>query len=286
MPDILELQKPQGWPSHSSSTALPSDEAPLPPELDTQFLERTAQLQRLNEELEAFSYSVSHDLTTPLVQIHAYLGFLKRHSGAQLDDVAQNYLAEIQRCADRMSRLTQDLLRLSRSSRTELLCDRVDLSRMARDIAASLAARAPARRVEWLIAAGLEAEGDPGLIEILLENLLSNAWNYTTRCSLARIEFGAVPQPVAGVVYYVGDNGAGFDMALAGRLFQPFERLHTQEEFPGAGIGLATSRRIVQRHGGRIWGEGAVGRGAIFRFTLGPQGKPEEQKPVLARPAL
>jgi len=266
MPNILE--GPHGLPSLSSSRALTS-EHPLPVELDTHFLQRTSELQKLNEELEAFSWSVSHDLTASLAQIHASLGLLKRHCGGELDNVAQTYLAGIQSCADRMSRLTQDLLRLARIARTELLCERVNLSQMARDIAADLSAQTPARRVEWLIAAGLEVEGDPGLIDILLENLLSNAWKYTSHCSLARIEFGAVHLTEGWVQYYVRDNGAGFDMALACRLFQPFERLHTEEEFPGAGIGLATARRIVQRHGGRIWAEGEVGRGAIFRFTLG-----------------
>ena len=139
---------------------------------------------------------------------------------------------------------------------------------MARDIATNISARAPTRQVEWLIGTGLEAHADPGLTEILLENLLSNAWKYTAPCSLARIEFGAVPQTDGSVQYYVRDNGAGFDMSSAGRLFRPFERLHAEEEFPGAGIGLATARRVVQRHGGRISAEGEVGRGAIFRFTL------------------
>jgi len=262
MPNIPDLQKPNGLPSLT-------DESPLPAEFDTRVLERTAQLQKLNEELEAFSYSVSHDVTAHLAQIYGYLVCLKRHPGAKLDDDAQKYLAGIESRVDRVSRVTQDLLRLARVARTELLCRRVDLSQMARDIATELSARAPARRVEWLIASALEAEGDPGLIEILLNNLLSNAWKYTTHCSVGRIEFGAVLQTGGLVQYHVRDNGAGFDMASAGRLFQPFERLHTEEEFPGAGIGLATVRRIVQRHGGRIWAEGEVGRGAIFRFTLG-----------------
>lgn len=262
MPDIPELQKPDGWPSLT-------DESPLPAEFDTCVLERTAQLQKLNEELEAFSYSVSHDINAPLSQICSYLVCLKGQPGANLDDVAHKYLAGIQSCVDHISRLTQDLLRLAMIDRTELLYRRVNLSQMARDIAAELSARAPARRVEWLIASGLEAEGDPGLIEILLNNLLSNAWKYSTHCSPGRIEFGAELQNEGVVEYHVRDNGAGFDMAWAGRLFQPFERLHTKGEFPGEGIGLATARRIIQRHGGRIWAEGEVGRGATFRFTLG-----------------
>ena len=262
MGNILELQKPNGSPSLA-------DEPPLPAEFDTAVLERTAQLQHLNEELEAFSYSVSHDITAPLVQISGYLAFLKKHPGAKLDAVAQKYLAGIQGGVDRISRLTQDLLRLARVARTELLRRRVDLSQLARDIAAELSARTPARRVEWSIASGLEAEGDPGLVEILLNNLLSNAWKYTAPRCVGRIEFGAELQAGGLVQYHVRDNGAGFDMAAAGRLFQPFERLHTDEEFPGAGIGLATARRIIQRHGGRIWAEGEVGRGATFRFTLG-----------------
>jgi light-regulated signal transduction histidine kinase (bacteriophytochrome) len=262
MPNILDLRTPKDWPSLT-------DESPLPAEFDTRVLEQTARLQKLNEELEAFSYSVSHDINAPLAQICGFLVLLERHTGAKLDDVAQKYLAGIQSGVDRISRLTQDLLRLARIARTELLCRRVDLSQMARGIAAELSARAPARRVEWSIASALEAEGDPGLIEILLRNLLSNAWKYTTRCSVGRIEFGAVLDTEGLIQYHLRDNGVGFDMASAARLFQPFERLHTGEEFPGTGIGLATARRIIQRHGGRIWAEGEVGRGAIFRFTLG-----------------
>ena len=277
MPTILELQRPHGFPS---STGLSSDEAPLPPELDTRFLERTAQLQKANEELEAFSWSVSHDLTSPLAQIQAYVSLLKRHSGAKLDNIAQTYLGGIQGCADRMSRLTQDLLRLARIARTELVRSRIDLNWIARDIAADLSTCAPGRQIQWLIAPGLEAEGDPGLLQILLVNLLSNAWKYTAHCSPARIEFAAVLQTDGSVQYHVRDNGAGFDMASAGRLFQPFERRHTQDEFPGAGIGLATARRIVQRHGGRIWAEGEPGRGATFSFTLGP-GQVPSKRPMV-----
>lgn len=278
MPNTLDLKKLPGSPSLT-------DESPLPAEFDTCVLERTAQLQKLNEELEAFSYSVSHDVSAPLVQIQAYLVCLERHAGAKLDDVAQKYLAGMQSCVDRGFRLTQDLLRLARIARTELLCRRVDLSQMVRNIAAELSARDTARRVEWIIASAPEAEGDPGLIEILLNNLLSNAWKYTARCSLGRIEFGAVLQTEGLVEYYVRDNGAGFDMASAGRLFQPFERLHTEEEFPGAGIGLATARRIIHRHGGRIWAEGEVARGAIFRFTFGSKSALRDRKTGPALPA-
>lgn len=263
MPNILELERPVSIPAPLS------DETPLPVELDTHFLQRTTELQRLNEELEAFSSSVSHDVTAPLAQIQTYLALLKMRCGPKLDNLTKTYLTGIQECADRMSRLTQDLLRLSRIARTEILCERVDLSQMAWNIAADLSLEAPTRLVDWRITPGLQAEGDPGLIQILLENLLSNAWKYTAHCSLARIEFGAVPHTESSVQYYVQDNGAGFDMALVGQLFQPFERLHTEDEFPGAGIGLATARRIIQRHRGRIWAEGEVGRGAIFSFTLG-----------------
>src|SRR5262249_5005295 len=156
-------------------------------------------------------------------------------------------LVGIQSCVDRMSRLTKALFDLARIDRTELMRHRADLSRMALDIAANLSAGAPARRVQWLIAPGLEAKADPRLIEILLNNLLSNAWKYTTHCAAARIEFGAVLQTEGVVQYHVQDNGAGFDMASAGRLFQPFQQLHTKAEFPGTGIGLTTVRRIIQR---------------------------------------
>ena len=262
MLNILDLQKPNGLP-------ILTDESPLPPELDTCVLERTAQLQKLNEELEAFSYSVSHDINAPLGEISGYVACLKKHPGAKLDDVAQHYLGGIQSCVHRISRLTQDLLRLARIDRTELLWRRVDLSQIARDIAVELSARAPGRRVEWSIASALMAEGDSGLITILLNNLLSNAWKYTSHCSVGRIELGVDLRTEGSCQYYVRDNGIGYDMASASRLFQPFERLHTEEEFPGAGIGLATARRIIQRHGGRIWAAGKVGRRATFRFTLG-----------------
>jgi light-regulated signal transduction histidine kinase (bacteriophytochrome) len=238
-------------------------------ELEDHVAQRTPGLEESNEELEAFSCSFSHELAAPLMQLDAYLGFLKRNYGAQLDDTANGYLANARKSADRITRLTQDLLRLSKGSRSQLRCERVDLSRMAREIASKLAASAPQRQIDWFITEGLVADVDPGLIQVALDNLLSNAWKYTTHCTRARIEFGAVTRPQGPVEYYIRDNGAGFDMESAGQLFQPFNRLHSKDEFPGSGIGLATVRRIIERHGGRIWATGEVGRGAIVRFTLG-----------------
>jgi len=263
-PEEVELLQ-----SLANITALSMENVQLCAELEDRVLKRTAQLKETNQELEAFSYSVAHDLTAPLLQIHTYLAFLKKNHSAQLDDAANGHLAKIQKSAEHMRRLMQDLLRLSKSSRSELLCDRVDLSRMAREIAAKLSASAPERRVHWLITEGLQAEVDPGLIQLVLDNLLSNAWKFTMHCALARIEFGAVTRPHAPVEYHIRDNGAGFDMQFTSQLFQPFRRLHSQDEFPGSGIGLATVRRIIERHGGRIRAKGEVGQGAIFHFTLG-----------------
>ena len=161
-----------------------------------------------------------------------------------------------------------DLLRLSRVSIGELTTRRVDLSRLAEDILSQLRSEAPERQVEQRIAPGIVAEGDAGLLRIVLENLLSNAWKYMAKCARAWIEFGARLESDCSLLFYVRDNGAGFDMKHAAQLFQPFRRLHRQEEFPGSGVGLATVQRIVSRHGGRIWAEAAPGQGAAFYFTL------------------
>jgi signal transduction histidine kinase len=263
-----EIQLLQGL---ANITALAVNNVRLHAELEDRVLKRTAELKKTSEELEAFSYSVSHDLTGPLLQVQGYLALLKKHCGAQLDHTANGYLTKVQKGAERMTRLTQDLLRLSNSGRSALLCQRVDLSKLAGEIAATLSASAPERRVNWLITEGLAAEVDPGLIQVALDNLLSNAWKYTMHCPEARIEFGVVERAQGPAEYYIRDNGAGFDMEFAGELFQALKRLHSRDEFPGSGIGLATVRRIIERHGGQIRAQGAVGQGAVFHFTLGAQ---------------
>lgn len=229
---------------------------------------RARELSAVNNELEAFSYSVSHDLRAPLRALDGFSqALLSDYEDRPLDDRGQDYLARIRRASQRMGRLIDDLLDLSRISRTRMQSERVDLSTLARSILAELAAGGPERDVEQVISDGLQVEGDPNLIEIMLRNLLGNAWKFTADQSRARIEVAA--SSMGGErVYYVRDDGAGFDMAYAGKLFGAFQRLHTEREFEGTGIGLATVKRIVTRHGGRIWAEGAVGMGATFYFTL------------------
>jgi signal transduction histidine kinase len=224
-------------------------------------------LDALNKELEAFSYSVSHDLRTPLRTIDGFSHVLQQDFGEQLDEAAKGYLDRIRQAAQRMGNLIDDLLQLSRISRADLRRERVDLSALAREIADALRAGAPERKLEFDIADGLEADCDPRLSRIALENLLNNACKYSVNRSPARIEFGQ-KQDDGVTAYYVRDNGAGFDMAYAGKLFGAFQRLHHDREFPGTGIGLATVQRIINKHGGRIWAQAEPGKGAIFSFTL------------------
>ena len=225
------------------------------------------ELEAKNRELEAFSYAVSHDLRAPLRAIDGFSDALISQYRDLLDDKGKHYLRRIHEGSLRMGQLIEDLLDLSRITRRALSRERVNLSDLALEIASELRAEHPQRQVEFAIAPDLAAVGDRHLLRIALQNLAANAWKFTGKCQCARIEFG-VRQQDGERVYFVRDNGVGFDMAYADKLFTPFQRLHGAQEFPGTGIGLATVQRIVIRHGGRVWAEAAVGKGATFSFTL------------------
>jgi signal transduction histidine kinase/CheY-like chemotaxis protein len=254
----------------ANTTAVAMENVEAYAHLEQRVKERTAQLKAANVELEAFTYSVSHDLRAPLRHIAGFVTILEEDHGETLDKKVRELLVKIQVRTQVMSTMMEDLLRLSKISRAELVPRLINLSPMVQEIASRLSAGAPARQVDWAIAEGVEVKADPGLIQIALENLLSNAWKYTSRCPQARIEFGARTTGQGPTEYFVRDNGAGFDMQMAGELFQPFKRMHSQQEFPGSGIGLATVRRIIERHGGRIRAESSPGQGATFYFTLSP----------------
>ncbi len=236
-------------------------------ELEQRVTERTAQLQAANQELEAFTYSVSHDLRAPLRGIDGFSKALLEDCAAQLDDQGRHYLERVRTASQRMGRLIDDLLRLSRVSRTELHRLSVDLSVMAGEIAARMQESAPDRNMEAVVAPGVRAHADPRLMHIVLENLIGNAWKFTGRRADARIEFGCGPAD-GETVFWVRDNGAGFDMRYADKLFGAFQRLHPVDEFEGTGIGLSIVQRIVRRHGGHIWAEAVEGEGATFYFTI------------------
>jgi PAS domain S-box-containing protein len=236
-------------------------------DLECRVAQRTAQLEAANEELEAFSYSVAHDLRSPLRAIEGFSQILLDKYADRLDDLGKDYLHRVGAAAKRLEQLIGDLLNLSRLTRSEMRHSPVDLSAIALAVAADLKEREPHRQVEFVIARGAVACGDARLLRFAIENLLGNAWKYTGMCERARIEFGEAV--VDGqTTFFVRDDGAGFDMAYVEKLFRPFQRLHNAREFPGTGIGLASVKRLVGRHGGRVWAEGAVGRGATFYFTL------------------
>lgn len=226
------------------------------------------ELKAVNRELEAFSYSVSHDLRAPLRSIDGFSQALLEDCTDQLDSTGQDYLRRIRQATQRMGNLIDDLLSLSRVTRSEMHVEPVDMSRLASRLCADLQQTAPERQVEFAIQPGLIAQGDAHLLHIVLENLLSNAWKFTSKKAQAKIEFGAISQKNGALAYFVRDDGTGFDMAYIDKLFGPFQRLHASHEFPGNGIGLATVQRIVYRNGGRVWAEGALERGATFYFTL------------------
>ena len=236
------------------------------------------QLAAVNKELEAFTYSVSHDLRAPLRAMNGFSRVLLENHAGGLDEEGKECIARIVAAVNRMEQLIDDLLRLSRLSRADMKWGEVDLSKTAESITAKLAGEKPDREVEFSIMPGLTAYGDSALLHAALENLLGNAWKFTSHHEGARIEIGATSNaecraPNAELdadarVYYVRDDGAGFDMSFADKLFGPFQRLHDTTEFPGTGIGLATVQRIINRHGGRIWAQGDVEKGATFYFTL------------------
>ena len=225
------------------------------------------ELRAANKELEAFSYSVSHDLRTPLRSIDGFSQALLEDYADKLDSTARDHLQRVRRAAQRMAALIDDMLNLSRVTRCELHREKLDLSAIARLIAAELREAEPGRRVEFLIEDGLTAVGDPQLLRAAIENLLRNSWKYTSGHPAARIEFGTSEEK-GKHSFVIRDDGAGFDPRYADRLFGAFQRLHTATEFPGTGVGLATVQRIIHRHGGEIWAEGAVEKGATFYFTL------------------
>lgn len=237
-------------------------------ELEARVAERTAQLEAINKELEAFSYSVSHDLRAPLRIVDGFSKALVNRYWDALDDEGRSYLTRIRENTRRMGQLIDDLLALSRITRQEMKWEHVDLSHMVRAIAEELRAQAPERCIDFEIEDQLEAWGDTGLLRILFYNLLDNACKFTSKCTQAVICFGKV-RDESQATFFVRDNGVGFDMAYADKLFGAFQRLHSANEFPGSGIGLATVQRIIYRHGGRIWAEAEVNKGATFYFTLG-----------------
>ncbi len=230
-------------------------------------IDRTAQLEAANKELEAFSYSVSHDLRAPLRSIDGFSQVLLEEYQEKLDDKGKGYLERVCKATQKMGLLIDDMLKLSRINQAEYKRESIDLSGMMRAIAEANQQNNPDRAVDVIIQEGIVIQGDPHLIQIALVNLLDNAWKFIANARHPRVEFGKTIQE-GKTIYYLRDNGAGFDMAYVRKLFGAFQRLHTEKEFAGTGIGLATVQRIINRHGGQVWAEGEVGKGATFYFTL------------------
>jgi light-regulated signal transduction histidine kinase (bacteriophytochrome) len=243
-------------------------------ELEARVEQRTAELVIANKNLEAFAYSVAHDLRSPLRALSGYGKALTEDYGDRLDETGRMYAEKIQTSAERMDALIDDLLLLAQVSRADMDLGPVDLSAEVAALAGELQAREPGRRVRFVIRDGVRVTADLSLIRTVVQNLVENAWKFTAKRDEATIEFGTTAAEDAEICCYVRDNGAGFDPAFVDKLFQPFQRLHSVTEFPGSGIGLASVRRIIERHGGRAWAEGAVGRGATFYFTLNAKETP------------
>jgi PAS domain S-box-containing protein len=237
-------------------------------DLETRVERRTADLERANRNLEAFSYSVSHDLRAPLRALSGYSEALLEEYSDSLGDTGRGYAGRIQAASERMARLIDDLLQLARVSRSQMHLGPVDLSAEVAAVAGELQSVEPGRRIRITVQDGVQVTADRGLIRTVVQNLVENAWKFTARQENPTIEFGSMPADDAEICCFVRDNGAGFDPAYASKLFQPFQRLHAETDFAGTGIGLASVQRIIERHGGRIWAESEVGRGATFYFTL------------------
>ena len=226
------------------------------------------ELKAVNHELESFSYSVSHDLRAPLRSVDGFSQALLEDCHDQLDVAGQNYLQRIRAATQRMGHLIDDLLTLSRVIRSDVQIESVNLSRLASNICTEFQRTKPDRQIEFIIQADLLVRGDERLLQVVLENLLNNAVKFTSKHAQARIELGTITQEDGSLAYFVRDDGVGFDMNYADKLFSPFQRLHGMQEFQGNGIGLATVQRVVRRHGGQVWAEGAIEGGATFYFTL------------------
>jgi signal transduction histidine kinase/DNA-binding NarL/FixJ family response regulator len=252
----------------ADTTSVAMENVQLYNELEQRVRERTAQLEAANRELEAFAYTLSHDLQAPLSAIDGYSSILLSEYGQKLDERAKLFLHRLRAAGERMNAQIEQMLSLHKLSQTELQLQTVNLSNIAQEILINLKANEPHRQVETTIQEGLKVCGDPILLRVMLENLLSNAWKYTSKREVAKIEFGAILESGGSPKFYVRDNGAGFNIIYAKKLFRPFQRMHSQAEFPGTGVGLASVQRIVQKHGGQIWAEAAVDRGATFYFTL------------------
>jgi two-component system sensor histidine kinase/response regulator len=263
---FVELAKKNELLRRQAALLAQSERAAL--ELAETRAELVRELEHKNRELESFSYAVSHDLRAPLRRIDSFSRAILESQGKRLDDEGRKFLSRVREASQQMSQLIDDVLYLSRVTRTELRDQEVDLSAVAELVVSRLQEGQPDRLVEVKIRPGVVVTGDGQLLKIALENLLQNAWKFTGKQTEPRIEFG-LTQTSGEPTYFIRDNGAGFEMTYASRLFGPFQRLHSQQDFPGSGIGLATVQRIIHRHGGRVWAEGLVGQGATFYFTLG-----------------
>jgi hypothetical protein len=267
-PDEIEILQ-----ALANTTAVALESVELYAKLEQRVRDRTAQLEAANRELETFSYSVSHDLQAPLRAIDGFAHRLAAANRGKLDDESNRFCERVCSEAERAGRMVDDLLRLARFVRIHLSKARVDLTQIAGEQIERLRASEPERQIEFTVEEGLNAWGDEGLLRVVLENLLANAWKYSSKRERAIIELGSALQPDGEEAFFVRDNGAGFDLRYATKLFAPFQRMHASAEFPGSGIGLATVQRIIYRHGGRIWAEAEVEHGATFYFTLPEAGK-------------